>query len=291
MKTFLDYTGSKHQVKKQILEEINKKEFDLYVEPFLGSGTILFELAPKNAIINDLNSNLINCYIMIRDNFEKVKTQFITLWKEYKDIEDKKKYYYTKRDLFNKIKYRFKLISETDKTKEERIELAVIFLFINKSCYKSLYRENKKGGFNSPYGIRNLNTPIKDEYWKNVEKISKYLNDENIKIYNLDYVNILEMVKEKTNMSIYLDPPYYPNENYFNYTNIFLVKEQEELTKIIFSIHKNNRILVSNSYSPEVERMYSKYKFDKIEFDKITLKRYMSKKNKNGFYEYLIKIR
>lgn len=134
---FVKWAGGKRQLLDKITERM-PKQYNSYYEPFIGGGAVLFEFQPEKAVINDINSSLINAYKTICDNPE----EFIQAVKALDAGigEDIDTYYYFMRD-----KYNDKLAKN-----EMDIELAALFVFINKHCFNGLYRVNGKGLFNVP---------------------------------------------------------------------------------------------------------------------------------------------
>lgn len=135
---FVKWAGGKRQLITQIRERMPEKYNDYY-EPFIGGGAVIFDLLPANALINDINKALINTYRTICNEpdafLKEVNRLDNDMW------EDGKKYYYTIREHYNDKLMR----SEYD------VELASLFVFINKHCFNGLYRVNGKGLFNVPY--------------------------------------------------------------------------------------------------------------------------------------------
>ena len=135
---FVKWAGGKRQLIPQIRERMPEKYNDYY-EPFIGGGAVIFDLLPANALINDINKALINTYRTICNEpdafLKEVNRLDNDMW------EDGKKYYYTIREHYNDKLMR----SEYD------VELATLFVFINKHCFNGLYRVNGKGLFNVPY--------------------------------------------------------------------------------------------------------------------------------------------
>lgn len=136
--SFVKWAGGKRQLITQIRERMPEKYNDYY-EPFIGGGAVIFDLLPANALINDINKALINTYRTICNEpdafLKEVNRLDNDMW------EDGKKYYYTIREHYNDKLMR----SEYD------VELAALFVFINKHCFNGLYRVNGKGLFNVPY--------------------------------------------------------------------------------------------------------------------------------------------
>ena len=135
---FVKWAGGKRQLIPQIRERMPEKYNDYY-EPFIGGGAVIFDLIPANALINDINKALINTYRTICNEpdafLKEVNRLDNDMW------EDGKKYYYSIREHYNDKLMR----SEYD------VELAALFVFINKHCFNGLYRVNGKGLFNVPY--------------------------------------------------------------------------------------------------------------------------------------------
>lgn len=186
---FVKWAGGKRQLLSQIKERMPEK-YNNYYEPFVGGGAVLFGLSPNHASINDINSALINTYKTIRntpDKFlEAVRKLDSEIW------EDGKKYYYSLRERYNdKL-----MLGEYD------VELAALFVFINKHCFNGLYRVNGKGLFNVPYN-NSCRTSVDESLIKNV---SKYL--QHISITAGDF-EIACLNADKGDF-IFLDSPYAP---------------------------------------------------------------------------------
>lgn len=186
---FVKWAGGKRQLIPQIRERMPKKYEDYY-EPFVGGGAVIFDLLPANALINDINKALINTYRQIRDIPEKFIADVNRLDKEMP--EDGRAYYYSLRELYND-----KLMKS-----EYDLELASLFVFINKHCFNGLYRVNGKGLFNVPYN-NSRRTSIDEEA---IMEISKYLKD--VKIVDGDFEEACEDAKRGD--FIFLDSPYAP---------------------------------------------------------------------------------
>lgn len=135
---FVKWAGGKRQLIPQIRERMPEKYNDYY-EPFIGGGAVIFDLLPANALINDINKALINTYRTICNEPDAFLIEVNRLDNDM--WEDGKKYYYTIREHYNDKLMR----SEYD------VELAALFVFINKHCFNGLYRVNGKGLFNVPY--------------------------------------------------------------------------------------------------------------------------------------------
>lgn len=135
---FVKWAGGKRQLLPQIRERM-PQHYNRYFEPFVGGGAVLFDLQPEHALINDINKALINAYKIICENPEEFLRAVKQLDKEMQ--QNGKEYYYAKREDYNDKLMR----AEYD------VELAALFVFINKHCFNGLYRVNGKGLFNVPY--------------------------------------------------------------------------------------------------------------------------------------------
>src|SRR5699024_7314894 len=138
MKPVIKWAGGK----TQLLEHITKmlpKEYNNYFEPFIGGGALLFELSNKTATINDINSELINMYIQIKEKPEEIIYYLSILDNEHEKVVDKKSYYY---DIGNKF---------NENLETNTLEQACRLIYINKHCFNGLYRVNSRGLFNVPF--------------------------------------------------------------------------------------------------------------------------------------------
>lgn len=214
------------------------ENYDTYIEPFLGGGALFFSLMPQKAIVSDINQELINAYIVIRD---KVYDLIESLKKHKNDME----YFYEIRRL--------------DAKKLSDVERASRFIYLNKTCYNGLYRENSKGEFNVPFG-RYKNPKILDE--ENLIAISEYLNSADITILNKDYKEVCSMTKKGD--FVYLDPPYYPVSKTSSFTKYskydFTEKDQIELSQVFKELdRKGCYIMLSNSNTDFIKNLYKDF--------------------------------
>lgn len=198
-KPFVKWAGGK----TQLLNEIRKKypkTIDKYCEPFVGGGAVLFDVLsnfqPKEVLINDINKELINTYIQIRDNVSELIDMLSNLQKSFieLDSDNRKIMFLDKRKRYNELKIY---------TQNLGVEIASLFIFLNKTCFNGLYRVNKKGSFNVPMGAYK-NPMICDE--KNLRNVSHLLK--NVKISCGDYKNCKNFID--TDTFVYIDPPYRP---------------------------------------------------------------------------------
>lgn len=186
---FVKWAGGKRQLLDRIKERMPQK-YNNYIEPFVGGGAVLFGLQPQSAIINDINSSLINLYRTIAE-----KPQELVEWVHRLDSdmwEDGKAYYYAQRERYND-----KLMQE-----EYDVELAALLLFINKHCFNGLYRVNGKGLFNVPYN-NSRRASMEEE---NLLAVSAYLKQ--VEIRQGDFEEACREAAEGD--FVFFDSPYAP---------------------------------------------------------------------------------
>lgn len=232
--------GGKRSVFKNHLINHLPKNYQNYLEPFLGGGAVLAHLKPQKAIVNDLNSNLINVYQSIKINPNKLMKYL----DKYKQDHCYENYY----------KNRQKII-------KNNILRAANFIYLNKACFNGLYRVNSKNLFNVPW-----NGKLKKEltlYSKNnLLNWNKYLLENNIIILNLDYLLVLDQACK--NDFVYCDPPYDYEENTNSFTAYtkagFNQKNQIELANKLKKLHKLGvKWMVSNHNTTLIQKLYKDF--------------------------------
>lgn len=240
VKPFIKWAGGK----SQLLEEIRKKypaEIDRYCEPFVGGGAVLLDVLenfhPKEVLINDINPELTNTYIQIRDNAEKIISMLSEMQETFWNMNDdeRKKYFYDKRDRFNE------LIKQAASTEEK----AALFIFINKTCFNGLYRVNSKGIYNVPVGAYKKPLICNAD---NIRLISELLKD--VKVQCGDYSKCDDFIDNNT--FVYIDPPYRPlsvTSSFTSYAKTEFGDEQQiQLGHFIEQISdKGAKVVASNS--------------------------------------------
>ena len=249
---FVKWAGGKGQ----LIAEISKfipSSFDRYFEPFLGGGANFFYLVSmKNrrftAILSDTNQELVNAFRVVSESVEELIKILRLHEKEY--YKSRQEYYYRLRIS--------KPLSD--------IERAARFVTLNKTCYNGLYRVNRKGLFNVPMG-RYKKPLICDA--QNLRNISLILRKSNTELKASDYKEILNENASEDDF-IYLDPPYSPlssTSNFTGYTNIgFSNEDQQQLALVFKKLDKRGcRILLSNSNTPTIRKLYREYTVTEIQ--------------------------
>ena len=240
---FIKWAGGKRQLLSQIDPYI-PKNFNKYIEPFLGGGALFFYLLPKNAILNDINQDLINTYRIIKENV----SELIISLKKHKNEEE---YFYK--------------IRSVDRNSEEfnrwsDVEKASRTIYLNRCCYNGLYRVNSKGHFNAPFG-KYKNPKFCDE--ENLKAVHKVLK--NVKLMNNSFELSFNFA-EKDDF-IYFDPPYVPlseSANFTSYTKSSFKKEDQiKLFNVFKELdQKGCRLLLSNSYNEFILKLYKNYQIN-----------------------------
>ncbi|MBR3855437.1 MAG: DNA adenine methylase [Bacteroidaceae bacterium] len=210
-KPFIKWVGGKGQLIEQ-LEALLPPDFAerdnvTYIEPFVGGGAMLFYMLQnfpniKSAVINDINQDLMLCYKVVRDNPTELVELLNSIQCEYYALnseEERKIFFLKQRELFNT-----KTLS--------RIENTALFFFLNKTCYNGLYRVNKSGKFNVPFG-KYVAPTICDA--KTIYADSKLL--QNVEIMTGDFEQTLMKIKGDT--FFYFDPPYRPLSSTSNFND------------------------------------------------------------------------
>jgi DNA adenine methylase len=198
-KPFLKWAGGKTQLISEIEKNLPNSAIDTYVEPFVGSGAILFWVLGKfsqleKAVVNDINEDLINTYKTIQSTPIELISILDILQNEYHSSENsddrKKEYYYQKRELFNN-------------RKQSQTEHSALFIFLNRTCFNGLFRVNRKNEFNVPMGSYNKPT-ICDK--SNILAVSEAL--QKVELLCGDFEQTINHTSANT--LFYFDPPYKP---------------------------------------------------------------------------------
>lgn len=250
LRPFVKWAGGKGQL-LQKLERHFPRSFSTYYEPFLGGGAVFFRLVEKclrfNAVLSDSNAELINAYNVVKSNVTELVKQLRLYATRYKLSPEK--YYYRARD-------------------EEPLDdvgRAARLIFLNKTCYNGLYRVNKMGKINVPFG-RYKNPTICDE--KNLHAVNEVLRRSNAKLLAADYRKTTEDAGKGD--FIYFDPPYQPESgtaNFTDYTNSgFSFDDQMQLGEWFEKLDgKGCQLLLSNSNTKEVREIYRRYNIREVE--------------------------
>ncbi|MDI3546576.1 MAG: adenine methylase [Halanaerobiales bacterium] len=276
-KPILKWAGGKRQLLDQFEEKypaaLKQNKIKKYVEPFVGGGAVFFELASRfnfeEIVLNDINEELILTYKVVKSNVEQLikklkelENKFIPL-----DMKGRKEIYYEVRTKFNEEKKHLNYAQLT----ENAIDHAGHLIFLNRTCFNGLYRQNRQGEFNVPIG-RYKNPTICDE--DNLRAANILLRK--AKLLCDDYKETEEYIDETT--FVYLDPPYRPLNKTSSFTSYskadFGEKDQIELAKWFRKLDSKPEkpfLMLSNSNPKNVnpddnffEEHYRGFKIDEV---------------------------
>lgn len=241
-KPILKWAGGKTQMLGELMPRV-PKTYGRYIEPFFGGGALFFSLKPENAIIADSNPELINMYLQVAHHVDDV-------------IECLQKYENTS-EMFYEVR-------SLDWQTLPKAEAAARTIYLNKTCFNGLYRVNRSGQFNTPFG-KYKNPKICD-----VEALR--LASEALRKADIlcgDYILVLEHYAQPGDF-VFLDPPYLPiseNSDFKRYTKEqFYEDDHVELAKMIDTLHERGcYVILTNSNHPLVHQLYEQYKIEVIQ--------------------------
>lgn len=249
MKPIIKFVGGKSQMLDKI-RELMPSDYNKYYEPFLGGGAVLLDLSPKEAVVNDINPELINMYLQIRDNVEGVIEDLSVLDARHESSTDPKAYYYHIRADYNA-------------NLGDNIPMqAARFIYLNKHCFNGLYRENSKGEFNVPFNGKLAGGSFDAEH---LREVSKQIQD--VMFLNGDFEDCVYYA-DKSDL-IYFDPPYdyedgagfvgYTSDGWTRDTLIRLKKLCDTL------VDKGCYVLVSNNSTTFVRELFNDDRYNIVE--------------------------
>lgn len=247
-KPILKWAGGKTQMLGDIMPKI-PANYGKYIEPFIGGGALFFALNSNQSVIADSNPELVNMYQQVANNVEQV-------------IEYLHQYRNTKEDFYSVRELDWNLLSKE--------EAAARTIYLNKTCFNGLYRVNKKGQFNVPFG--NYKAP------KFCDEEALYAASEALKRATIvcgDYLTVLKEYAEPGDF-VFLDPPYLPISEYSDFKRYtkeqFYEEDHVELAKEVLRLQELGcHVILTNSNHPLVHELYAKYSIEVIQ-----TKRYIS---------------
>lgn len=240
----LKWPGGKSKVLPQ-LQKLLPNNFNTYFEPFFGGGALFFYLQPKNGIINDVNYSLMSLYALVKEDpetlieaLEKISSEHLKF-----DEENRRKNYYVKREEFNNTK--------------NLLKKSALLVFINKTGFNGMYRENSKGEFNIPFGKYDNPRILNEDV---IRKVSEMLKGTDIR--SGSYKSAVSSAKNGD--FVYLDPPYHPMSSTSSFTSYskdnFVEKDQIELSEIFKELDKKGcLVMLSNSNTSLIRELYKNY--------------------------------
>lgn len=295
-KPFLKWAGGKTQLLDELYKRlpsslIQSGKIERYVEPFVGGGAFFFFLKRnfrvKESFLIDINKELIIGYKVIQNNVNELIDELSSMEEKYLKLseEQRKDFYYNIRDEYNRQKDNFDYVNYN----LDWVKRAAYLIFLNKTCFNGLYRLNKKGEFNVPFG-KYKNPTICDA--DNLIEVSKAL--ENTEVICADFEESKKYIHKNT--LVYLDPPYRPLNNTSNFTSYnedgFDDDDQRRLAQFFKEMDKRGAYLILSNSDPKNEDVDDNF-FDELYagfiIERAKAKRYInSNGNKRGDISELI---
>lgn len=242
------WAGSKKRVLNELLESFSTNKVN-YIEPFLGSGVVMLNVLNNNSIlkyknfyVNDINKSIIDFYKCLKNKPNSLVKSLVDLSNIYNtkaSLTEKEKMYYEIRQKFNEMK--------EDKS--------VYFYFLMKVGFNGVYRENKKGFFNVPFGRKEKFVVNENDLFA----ISKLIK--NVYFYNMPYDKFLKKLEKENKMSnsfVYCDPPYIPEDFILNKKQELYTNNNFEHVDFVNKMnnYKNVDIMISMSESDMAKKIY-----------------------------------
>ena len=246
---FLKWAGGKSQLLQQY-QPFFPCEFKNYYEPFLGGGAVFFHLQPKSAILTDINSELINAYRCVKDRVEPL----IARLAEHQLNHDREYYYWVRSQ--NSLNREFS-------SSNPDIERASRLIYLNKTCFNGLYRENSQGEFNVPLGKYKNPKICHPDLLRSVSHTHQFAQiDVN------PFESVLDYAKTGDDF-VYFDPPYHPLNCTSNFTaysrHSFAEDDQIKLRDIFVELASQGvKVMLSNSDSPLIVELYQGFQIYKV---------------------------
>jgi DNA adenine methylase len=239
-KPFLKWAGGKGKLLSEILPRLPKR-FGRYHEPFVGGGAVFFALGPRRATLSDINADLVTAYTAIRDNVEKVIRELAA----HQATEE-----------------RFYEVRAWDSCSLSPVESAARTIYLNRTCFNGLYRVNRRGRFNVPFG-RYANPRICNP--ENLRTVSEALRG--VKILHETVFSLSRRVRRGD--LVYFDPPYDPLTPTASFTAYakdgFGREEQRALARLFAELaDRGVSVVLSNSDTPFVRKLYRGFKIETV---------------------------
>lgn len=241
---FLKWAGGKARLVDQFSPYF-PEEFGRYYEPFIGGGALYFRMQPEDAVISDVNERLISAYTAVRDELPALMERLEVHVKKHS-----RDYYYRCRERINHAR------SMTN------VERAALMIYLNKTCFNGLYRENRRGEFNVPIGSYVNPTVFRED---NLVAVSQQLQDTEIRVNSFEHV--LETAEEGD--FVYFDPPYVPISATSSFTSYvgagFDLQMQQRLAEVFTELaHRGCYVFLSNSDSEVVRELYRGWRMETV---------------------------
>jgi len=239
-KPFLKWAGGKTQLVPEIMARLPDR-FGRYHEPFLGGGAVFFAVEPQRACLSDINGELVATYSAIRDNVGAVMRAL----ERHSNTEE-----------------HFYKVRATNPANLTKAQAAARMIFLNRTCFNGLYRVNRKGQFNVPFGrYKNPNLCNKE----NLVAVSEALNG--VAIENISVFDAARRVRRGD--FVYLDPPYDPISPTASFTSYtaggFTREDQKKLAEMFAQLASRGAyVMLSNSDTPYIRSLYKKFRVEQV---------------------------
>jgi len=229
---FLKWAGGKRWLTDQH-PDLFDNQFNRYIEPFLGSGAVFFKLTPNQSVLCDRNTDLIDTYQAIKDDWQRVQR----LLKEHHRKHCKEYYYHTR-----------------DKKLRSRWTKAARFIYLNRTCWNGLYRVNLKGKFNVPIGTK-TNVILDTDNFKETSRLLQNTN-----LLSGDFEQAINQASEGD--FVFVDPPYTVKHNFNGFIKynegLFSWEDQIRLRDSVErAVARGAKVLVTNAYHECIQELYS----------------------------------
>lgn len=241
------WAGGKRMILPKLMQYLPPKlsEDATYYEPFLGGAAFFLALAPRRAVLGDVNPDLIEMYEAVRDVPACVTARLDVMQPHAQDTD----YYYQVRAL-----------KPADLSLPER---AARLIFLNKTCYNGLYRVNASGQFNVPFGRYAQRPTLYDP--TNLARVSRLLRGADLRCTDFEAV----LAGAGRDDFVYLDPPYVPLTTTANFTRYtkgsFTEEDQRRLARTMHDLHERGAsVLLSNSDTPLVRELYADFHIEEV---------------------------
>ncbi|UBF27744.1 DNA adenine methylase [Kovacikia minuta CCNUW1] len=233
---FLKWAGGKGQLIQQYLPFF-PNQFSTYYEPFLGGGAIFFHLLPTRSQLMDINPELVNVYLCVRDQVETLIVQL----QEHQNHHSSDYYYWVR-----------------SQTEAAPVERAARLIYLNKTCFNGLYRENSKGQFNVPMGSYKNPTICDPDL---LRAVSTVLQSTRIEVGHFEA--ILDEAKSPQDF-VYFDPPYHPisaTSKFTSYNRYSFCTEDQIQLRDVFKVlaGRGVKVMLSNSDCPFIRNLYQDF--------------------------------
>ncbi len=267
MRTFIKWPGNKSKHINKFIKYF-PKEYNTYIEPFIGSGAVLLKLEPDKWIINDINKDLINIWNTVKNNPKKIIKEYKEFGKTFKKLSKE-----------NKIKKCRKLTINLENMEYDN-KRAIIYMLMKYCAYNGVIIKDNKyifNGLDMHIYIQNKYFFLTESYYNNILQVSEFLNDSNGKIYNRDYKYILSKAQEGD--FVFMDPPYVEDHDYgFDYNkdevldNNFILELYKECKKLD---GRGIKWLMTQANTKEIRKIFKEYKIKTFEVYRVGKKDYV----------------